>query len=145
LEVDFTEFKIIEVLIKATGANPMGEVSDGHICLTGRLKPVTFSIAVICDDKLNHDVNSTELQGSSGDIVGIVYVDVPSDLRDKEEVSCLKVRKESSSSGCMPPPKLFEICIDREARKFRYDMVMGLAVMKIADRADAYRRVGLVR
>lgn len=65
----------------------MGEVSDGHICLTGRLKPATFSIAVICDDKLNHDVNSTELQGSSGDIVGIVYVDVPSDLRDKEEVS----------------------------------------------------------
>lgn len=64
----------------------MGEVSDGHICLIGRLKPVTFSIAVICDDKLNHDVNSKELWGFSGSIVGI-YVDVPSDLRDKEEVS----------------------------------------------------------
>lgn len=131
--------------MEAAGASPLGQVSHGYMCLTGRLKAAAFSSAVLHNEECDYEEHSKELWGPSGEIVGIIFVDVLSDLQDREEVFCLNVRKDDPRSDAHPPEKYRETCMNGQQTGFLHDMVMGLALVKRADRANTYRRVGLVR
>ena len=147
-EVDFGDFKITETVVEATGTNPFGEVSGGHMCLTGRLKPAIFSSAVLINPAYlfdEYEDAGKELWGPSGETVGIIFVDVVDELQDKDEVFCLKVRNENPWGQSFPPDTYVHMCMDSDTYKFRYDMVIGLALIKAGEMENVYRRVGLVR
>jgi len=141
-EVDFRDLRITEIVLSARGADPAGALSDGYMCLTGRLKRAVFSSAVIHDEEWDFDEEGKELWGPGGEIVGIMFPDVSGELRDKDEVFCLRIRTEHEHCNSLPPERMG--CY-KKGGGFLVGLWMGLALVKTGEAENAYRRVGLVR
>jgi len=135
-EVDFRDLRITEIVLSARGADPAGALSNGYMCLTGRLKRAVFSSAVIYGEE------GKELWGPGGEIVGIFFADVSGELQDKDEVFCLRIRTEHERCNSPPPKRMG--CY-KKGREFLVSLWMGLALVKTGEAENAYRRVGLVR
>jgi hypothetical protein len=148
-DFDFKSLEIVDSLVELENdAQPFGAILGASLTMIGSLISLNFEYNRRQEPTSARQIDDgmRRLLTDDGTVVGAIYPDILTELQFVDRISCLIIRAEPFYSEVDIPYEINTKTYGKPEDMAPEDtMVMGLALLKVPNEHNTYRRVGLVR